>query len=278
MKCIKNSLVLLLTCCACSVSYAQVAVKATDTTRHATDTVKKAVVRPKPMIKPKGPKPTVNEVSMGVRLNTNGWSAFTDIGRDKAKNAKDRDMFYNVHFLQVELKENKDPKETKSTAVDAFGNQTKYIYGKINNFYALKLGYGIRTIIAGKPEPGTVSIHWVNVLGGSLGLLKPYYLKVYSDPSAIKYSDQTQSDFLDQQVIEGKGKFSQGLDQLKFVPGGHYKSAIHFDFSANRKNVLGAEIGFNVEYYSTAVQLIAGQKPSSLFADLFISFQYGRRW
>ncbi len=132
-------------------------------------------------------------------------------------------------------------------------------------------------MIAGKPEPGTVSIHWVNALGGSLGLVKPYFLKVFSDPTAIKYAD-AQTDFLDQQMIRGSAGFSKGLDQISFVPGGHLKSAIHFDFSSNKKGVLAAEAGFNAEYYSKPISILANQKPSSFFFDAFLAIQVGQRW
>ena len=251
-------------------TYAQTVTKSTDTAKK----VQKPLYSPKP----KGPKPISKEISFGFRLNTNGWSAFTDIGKVKSTSAKQSDMFHDIRFLQLEFTEKKDPKEQKVTAEDGYGNQTKYIYGKINNFYGVKLGVGFRKMIAGKPDPGTVSIHWVGVLGGSLGLLKPYYLKVYSDPSAIKYSDNTQSDFLNQQVIAGSAGFGTGINQLSFIPGGHLKSALHFDFSTNRKNVLAVEAGFNVEYYSKPVPILANQKAVPYFLDMFLAFQYGRRW
>ena len=251
-------------------SHAQVA--------HATDTAKKntRIVRPAP----KGPKAIKHEVSLGVRLNTDGWSAYTDIGKVKALDTKRSDMFYKVRIFQFELTEKKDPREQKLTSENptSSGNPGKYIYGKINNFYALKLGIGFMKMIAGKPDPGAVSIHWMNVIGVSLGMLKPYYLNVYSDPNAIKYSPSTESDFLDQQVIESNAGFSKGLSEMKFIPGGHFKTAIHFDFSTNRKNVIGAELGANIEYYSQSVAIMANQSGTPYFADLYLALQFGRRW
>lgn len=247
------------------------------TTAPAADTIRK-VQRPPLVIKPRAPKPIIHEWSAGLRINTNGWSIYTDLGKAKTKNIKQVDMFHNVRFYQLEFTEKKDPKEQKITLDDGFGNQTKYIYGKINNFYALKLGLGYRKMLAGKPEPGTVSIHWSNVIGGSLGLLKPYYLNVVSDPSAIHYSDATRADFLNQQYIAGSAGFSKGLGELTFIPGGHFKSALHFDFAANKKNVLGVETGVNAEFYSSPIALLANQAPSSYFVDLFIAVQFGKRW
>jgi hypothetical protein len=100
---------------------------------------------------------------------------------------------------------------------------------------------------------------------------------VYSDPAAIKYTDHKE-DFLDQNLIEGSAGFSKGLGEVQVVPGAHFKSAMHFDFSANRKNVIGVETGVNAEYYSKPIELMANQKAQPYFLDMFIAFQYGRRW
>lgn len=244
----------------------------------STDTVKKSVAKPVPLIRPKPPKPITHEFSMGLRLNTNGWGIYSDIGRAKTKNTKQVEMFHDVSMWQIEIGEKKDQHEKKINGDNGSAGASKYIYGKINNFYVLKLGWGYRKMLVGKPESGTVSIHWMTVAGASLGMLKPYYLNVYSDPVAIRYEDATQSNFLDQQVIAGSAGFSKGLNQMKFIPGGQIRSGVHFDFSTNKKNVLGVETGFNLEYYSKPVPVMAGTKAVPYFADLFIAVQFGRRW
>jgi hypothetical protein len=255
---------------------------AQDAIYGATDTAKKAkklVVNAPVRIAPKGPKPIKNEISFGYRLLTNGWAAYMDLGSVKARNARQADMFYNVRFWQVEFTEKKAPRQEKTVADEnASGNSGSYVYGKINNFYGLKLGYGFRKMIAGKPDPGSVSIHWSNVLGGSLGMQKPYYLNTRSDPNAIKYSDATQAQFLSQQLIIGGAGFGKGLGEIKMIPGGHFKSMLHFDFSANRKSVVGIETGVNVEYYASAVPIMVNQEAKPYFVDLFLAFQFGKRW
>ena len=65
---------------------------------------------------------------------------------------------------------------------------------------------------------------------------------------------------------------------MQFIPGAHLKTALHFDFSANRKNVIGAEAGLNVEYYSQSIALMATQNATPYFVDAYVSFQFGRRW
>lgn len=244
---------------------------------RAADTAKKSkpVLMP---VKPKAPKAISRELSFGLRINSNGWSLFSDLGSIKSRDAKHSDMFYNVRLWQLEITEKKHPKQHKISNQGGGTGSNSYIYGKINNFYALKLGRGYMRMLAGKPDPGSVSIHWLYAGGVSLGMLKPYYLNVYSDPNAIKYGDGTKEDFLNQYLIQGNAGFAKGLGEMKYIPGFHVKSAIHFDFSASRKSVIGVEAGFNAEYYTQEVQIMANQPASALFLDLYVAFQVGRRW
>lgn len=270
----KGILGTLFLCAACSiVGHAQQTVLSSDTTK----VVAVPVVH---LIKPKPPKAIRNEMSVGVRLNTDGWSVFTDYGRVKTNDLRKADMFHNLIFLQLELSEKKDPREIKTASVTAnsLGGSSNYIYGKINNLYVVKLGVGYDKLIAGKPDPGCVSIHWANTIGGDIGLLKPYYIDVSTQSDAIKYSTSNEQYFLDQNSIEGSAGFSKGLSEMKIIPGGYLRSALHFDFSTNHRNVLGVEVGGNIDYFFQKVQLMTFQDPRSMFADLFVSFQYGRRW
>ncbi len=249
------------------------------TVSRATDSIKRtspAVIQP---LKVRGPKPIKHEASAGFRLNSNGWSLFGEYGKLKAKNIRQIDMFHNVRFMQLEVTEKYDPREQKIAGVESNASGSgKYKYGKINNFFALKLGYGTKKLLVGKPEPGTVSIHWVNALGVALGMEKPYYVNTVGDPDAIKFSESTANRFLNKGLLVGKAGLGKGLGEMKYIPGGHFKSAIHFDFSADKKSVLGADAGFNVEYYSSDIQLMANQKGTPYFLDVFVAIQFGKRW
>ncbi len=275
----KASILLLASCTAAVQTYAQTTARPVDTTRkNKVQQIRQPVVR-------KGPAGIKNELSFGICLNTNGWSAYTDFGKVKSLDGKRKDMFYKVRLMQLEFTEKKDNSEKKITSPLPGGSGSpKYIYGKINNFYALKFGVGSMRMIAGKPDPGAVSIHWLNVIGVSLGMEKPYYVNVATDPgtatagNAIKYSETTGSAFLNRNLIQGGGGFSKGLGEMKFIPGGHIKSALHFDFSANRKNVIGAETGLNFEYYSQDISLMANRKGTPYFLDAYVAFQFGKRW
>lgn len=245
----------------------------------ATDTARKKVVPTKPVVKKeKAPKAIRSEISGGVRLNSNGWSVFTDFGQVKNLDAKRPDMFYNTRLLQLEFTEKKHMRQEKTAADGREGSATSYVYGKANNFYAAKLGFGFRKLLVGKPDPGTVSIHWSNIIGFSAGLLKPYYLDTFGGYTPVKYTDESKDRFLDQDIIKGGSGFTKGIGEIKLVPGAHFKTALHFDFSNSKSNVLGAEAGVNVEFYGKNVQIMATEKPTKYFVDLFVALQFGKRW
>lgn len=264
------------------------ALKAADT--PAVRTLPRIV--PQQKVRIQKPKPITREISFGFRMQTDGWSLFAERGVIKTDEGGERaNMFYNVRLLNAEFAEHKDAKEYKtSTSSDPNGtSKTRpIIFGKINNFYALKLGLGYRRLIAGKPEPNTVSIHWVYNGGLSLGLLKPYYISAFvPDPNSgsvreqtIKYTDKTAPYFLDAQnnSIIGGASFMNGLGEIQLVPGVHARTGLHFDFAAGKKGKLAVETGLTGELYTKAIQLMAGQKAASYFAGLYASFQVGKRY
>ena len=238
----------------------------------------------KPLVKK--PKSIANELSFGIRLNTDGWSIFADRGYVVTEETKYREMFHDVRVFQAELGERKHPKEIRST-INGDPQRTKpFVYGKVANFYPFKLGYGKRKMIAGKPESGTVSVHWVYVGGLALGLEKPYYIQAMVldrntgrfSQETIKYSEETKEPFLTEELIVGAAGFSEGLKEIKFVPGVQAKTGLHFDFSQRKKTKLALEIGLNGELYTRRIQMMANQKALPYAANVYASVQFGKRW
>lgn len=246
-----------------------------------TDSAKSKVVKPAAVIKPKikKPKPISRELSAGLRLNSDGWTGFVERGIVKS-DIKESDLFYNIAYASIEFSEKKHPKERKSSSLGGSNDDgsNSYIFGKVNNFYTLKLGYGYRRMIAGKPDPGTVSIHWIYNGGLSLGLLKPYYVDMATSGESIKYTDSTQNEFLSGHNILGSSGLGKGLSELKFIPGLHFKTGLHFDFATTVRSKLAIETGISVELYTKKIELMANQNAVPYFANLYVSLQFGRRW
>ena len=244
-------------------------------------------LKPAPKVVVKKPKPIHREFSFGIKLNTDGWGIFVDRGTVKT-NDKYPERFYAVRLLQIEFSEHRSPAEIKRTNTLSSGSSaqpTPFIYGKVNNFYALKIGYGNRKMIAGKPETGNVSVHWVYLGGLSLGLLKPYYIEAnVKDASgnyviqSTKYSEKNKEDFLNKNNIIGSSGFAKGLGEIQFSPGIQLKTALHFDFAASKHAVFAVEAGASLDYHFSAVQIMANKDAQSMFLGAYLSVQFGKRW
>jgi hypothetical protein len=246
----------------------------TDTTKKAAPAMAKPIAKPKI----KKPKPISKELSGGFRLNTDGWSVFLERGAVKSEE-RESDLFYDLRYTLIEFSEKKHPKETRTNSSGGSESLNSYVFGKINNFYSLKIGYGNRRMIAGKPDPGTVSVHWIYNGGLAIGMLKPYYLNI-SNGESIRYTDTTQDKFLTGYNIVGSAGFSEGLKELKIVPGLHVRTGLHFDFAPRekKKTKLALETGISAELYTKKIELMARQKAVPYFVNLYLSFQFGRRW
>lgn len=234
----------------------------------------------------KKPKPFTKEFSIGGKLTTDGYGLFVEKGWVRSEDSKSSDKFYDTRVFRIELVEHKNNKEIKQTNSDLVTNDKPkpYIYGKINNFYALKFSYGNRRMIAGKPEQGTVSIHWVYNGGLSLGFLKPYYLDAYVSKDNvtytrenIKYDSSTAASFLNTQLVVGNAGWAKGLGETKFIPGLYGSTALHFDFAASAKTVMAIEAGISAELYTKKIELMANQKAYPYLFCAYVSLQFGNR-
>lgn len=234
----------------------------------------------------KKPKPITLEKSVGFRLNTDGWSAVYEAGKSLSGDQKRIERFYDVRVWQIEFSERRHPKELRMVGWDQDRQSNKqYVFGKLNNFYALKFNYLYRKMIAGKPDQAAVSMHMVFGGGLSLGLLKPYYVDAYVgsgggsavERKVVKYSPETAEYFLNPLYVIGAGSWMQGIGETKFVPGLHARLASHFDFAKRTHKVLAIEVGATAEFYSKKIELMAAQKPQSLFFNLYAGIQFGSR-
>lgn len=240
----------------------------------------------KPVIKRKKRIPPITEeMSFGGRLNSDGWGAYLERGFIKVDEGK-------TNFIWLELSEKKHPKESKQlneafTAI--YPDQPAplpYKYGKINNFYQLKLGYGQKRELTGKLDKKSIIISWVYGGGFSLGVIKPYYLDIlvpegndlYTRQITDYYQLQTQPYFLDETLIVGGTYFTEGLSNFSLQPGLLAKSGFYFDYAPNRKSLLGIEIGSSLELYPKKIPIMANTTNNAYFLNLYVDVRFGKRW
>jgi len=207
----------------------------------------------------------------GIQLRTNGYGFFYEMAKRKSNRIAN---LYRIDF--TEIKNSKEEKLLGGSFI--FGNP--YVYGKINNFYPVTLGFGQQRIIGQKGNKNGVAVAFVYNAGLSLGLLRPYYL-VIEDPvegqREIKYEGADTALFLDQSAIISGGGFGKGWGEIKLKPGGFAKVAMRFDYGRFNESVSGLEIGMSVEAYGSKIPLMAYQEDKQLFFQGYIAILFGRR-
>lgn len=214
----------------------------------------------------------------GVQFRTNGYGLFYELGRMKTTR--------KTNIYRIDLTEIKHPKEEKQSSGGVAGIfNNPYIYGKLNSFYQLTLGFGQQYILGQKGNKNGVAVSAVYSGGLVLGLLRPYYLEV-KDPNGgdnlvIKYSQKDSVLFLDllpgRNGIVGGGGFGKGWGELKIKPGGFLKTALRFDYGRFNELVSGIEIGISGEFYSSKIPILFDQKENQFFFQGYIAVLFGRR-
>lgn len=213
--------------------------------------------------------------AFGFKFNTDGWGMFYEHGKYKS--------ITTTNLWWLELGEHKHPKEEKVPTLNASSNYliiSSYIYGKRNNFYDFKIGFGQQKLIGGKGNKNGVAVSAIYGGGFSAGLLKPYYIEIQNpntgNKEEIKY-DNNDSLFLDPTIILGKGGLTKGFSEIKFVPGVHARAALRFDYGRYNEVLSALEVGVNAEYYSQNMPILLMNKEKKLFFNAYIALTFGKR-
>lgn len=229
------------------------------------------------------------EISIDLKLlQTNGYAFGVSFGTLKSYNLT---RFYNFEFGEI-----KHPREYKETLDDfTFSNQgipKPFIYGKQNNFFVLRGGIGEKRYLTEKGKRKGFAIGVSYQAGASLGLLKPYYLKLKTrngiDPNPVrletkKYSEEIADRFLNIQDIYGGAGFVKGLDEIKVIPGAHAKFALHFAWGAYDQYVRAFEVGVMGDFYLKNIPIMVETQTqkdvqnSPVFFNLYLNLQLGKR-
>ena len=165
-----------------------------------------------------------------------------------------------------------------------------YVFGKQNQLYALRLGFGKRKYLSEKARQRGVAVGYSYEFGPTLGILKPYYLEVDAgEPNSnriidIRHTGTNTAEFLNQDRIFGASAWTQGIDELSIRPGIHAKAAAHFGFGAYDEMAKSLEAGVSVDFLlgETDIMIESDLTPgitnNPLHISLFINVQLGKRW
>ncbi len=210
----------------------------------------------------------------GFQARSNGYGAFYELGRMKTNRKT------NIYRIDItEIKHQKEDKvQNAANGFIFFGNP--YIYGKVNNFYQVTLGFGQQHILGQKGNKNGVAVSAIYNGGLAIGLLRPYYLEVQdpltSEVKIIKYSSADSALFLGPTIVGGGG-LGKGWGEMKMKPGAFVKTALRFDYGRFNEVVSGIEVGLSGEFYASKIPIMASQKDRQFFFQAYISLLFGRR-
>jgi hypothetical protein len=221
---------------------------------------------------------------IGGKLNSDGWSGTMNF--IKRRNYKLND------YLQVSLSEIKHEKQTKQQGMNStypqLGNTTPYVFGKINNLYTLQIGIGQETLLLPAVLDNNLSVSLRYSGGLSIGLLKPYYLKlIYHDNNGNidsvhveqhKYTSIDSALFLNNNKILGASKWSKGLDEISYVPGAYFETALAIIPGRNKYFIQEITLGVNGAIYAKPLSIMADQVSYAWQFSLFAGLLIGERW
>jgi hypothetical protein len=205
---------------------------------------------------------------LGFGFTTDGYGAFFEKGikQDKKKTT----------LLRVELYEKKHPREERFSNQGALGNINSFVFGKLNNFYQFRLGYGMQYLIGSKGNKNGIEVSAVGVGGLSLGIAKPYFYDVADNAGNRKRVTFGSADTT-KYNISGASGFTYGWNQAKIKPGAFLKAGLRFDYGRFNEIVSAVDIGLSFEFYASKIPQVYLAKERQFFFGAYLSVLIGRR-
>ena len=216
----------------------------------------------------------------GIKLNSDGYGLMYERGYMKTVN--------KTNLFSLDIGERKHQKEDKRNKVKTVDNFAVYgnplIYGKINNFFFVKLGVGQSYLLGGKGNRNGVAVSAIYNGGISLGLLKPYFVDVEvvgsGEEKSIRWIENDTANnalFLDEFSLTGGSGLFKGFGKIKPKPGVFAKGAVRFDYGRYNELVSSIETGFSAEFYFSDMPIMALVPAKKLFLNVFVAIEFGKR-
>ena len=224
----------------------------------------------------------VNEKLM-VRINKEIWVGGTihSAGLGLNYGVSKFQTYKKKSLINVDLMSFNHDKEYK-----IFGsfdeNAKKFIFGKKNSLYTLRLGFGKRKILYEKLRDNGLQITMNYTVGPSLGLVKPVFLEVFKYDFTGKIAgiatERYDSELHNFYNIYGRAPWSAGLMETKINPGMFFKFGLDFDYSSNREILNSLEVGVSLDVFSKPVVLMVENNSYRFYPSVYINCSIGNKF
>ena len=194
--------------------------------------------------------------------------------------------FQEFEFLQL-----RHPKAERRPGWNFVGSPRRYIYGGMNQLFALRYGLGTQRTLNEKPYWGGIQVDYLVSVGGVLGLAIPQYLGILypknpeppfgENPWRVevqKFNPDSSAHMGNGPgLINGMGPMFKGLFDLRPYPGIYAKLAFNFDFGNYQERVSALEVGAMVDVFPIPVPMMATHRKNHFFANFYVAYHFGRR-
>jgi hypothetical protein len=211
-----------------------------------------------------------NERSGAVYLNSNGIGAGFRYGQ--RINARMQ------HIYEIDLLGVKHPKEVKIS--NSYSNTRNFVFGKQNNFFALRAMYGRQNELYRKNDRGGISVRYFYSAGPVIGIVKPIYYEIYKlnqlGNGFYTELEKFNPGIHDLSYIRGRAPFINGISELSIIPGASLKTGLSFEYSSEDIILHSIDGGFSLDLYPKQVPIMANSLNDFFFFNLFVSYRFGR--
>jgi len=210
-----------------------------------------------------------NERTFAILLNTDGWG----LGYRGAK----RIDYLNKRFFELDGGVLKHPKEYR---ISNYYSQTSgtFIFGKLNTVMYLRAGIGHQHELFQKADLGGIAIRYFYSGGPVLALYKPIYYKVLYPVSINEFDiriEKFNESIAVPQEIYSKASFTEGLDEIKVLPGLYAKGGFNFEYSKEDKIIHAIEVGAQIMAFPKEIPIMANTGNKAIYFSLFASYRFG---
>jgi len=220
-----------------------------------------------------GPKTTyTHRYEAGLSLHTRGMGCILERGAYRGVG--------KVSTWSLEMVSMKHPKEVRS--FNPVYEQAKgYVYGKVNSFYILRLGWGKRMVSTPKLRNGGVSAGWHFSFGPALGLNKPVYLEIGYPNIPYRYLITERYDPLlhGTDDIYGRAGSLNGILEVTPHLGAYVRGALDFEYGGTRESLRMLSVGAQLDGFFNRISIMAEDfnQNNRLYFTLFAHWTMGRQ-
>jgi hypothetical protein len=207
-------------------------------------------------------------------IHTNGLGLGGRVGKQNSIHYKSGFDFEITYYRHI-----KEQRGKTSYQINDYENKS-FVYGKLNNFFQTRIGYGFTRIINTKPYWGGMTTAYFLYGGASIGYSTPVYLLVikFVDGNSYEIVEEKYNPALhDLSNIYSRAPFAKGLKEIKIHPGLYLKTGFTFDFSAEDATIMALDFGLALDAYYPPVEKMAYTHKQYLLFTGFITFHLGKR-